>query len=72
MRGHVGSVVLLHGTHVFPDRHAAGEPGSAFDDTPEWLYTVEFDGAELWGPQAEPGTRVSVDAWEPYLEPVAG
>ena len=72
VRGHVGSVVLLHGTHVFPDRHAAGEPGSAFDDTPEWLYTVEFDGAELWGPQAEPGTRVSVDAWEPYLEPVAG
>jgi len=69
VRGHVGSVVLVHGTHVFPDRHAAAEPGTAFDDGPEWLYTVEFDGSELWGPQAEAGTRVSVDAWEPYLEP---
>jgi len=69
VRGHLGTVVRVHGAHVFPDRHAAGEAGAAFDDAPEWLYTVEFDGAELWGPQAEAGTRVSVDAWEPYLEP---
>jgi nitrile hydratase len=27
-----------------------------------------FDGAELWGDDAAPGLRVSVDAWQPYLE----
>lgn len=69
VRGRVGTIVLAHGGHVFADRHASTAPGQAFDDRPEWLYTVEFEGRELWGPSAEPGTRVSVDAWEPYLEP---
>lgn len=71
VRGHTGTVTLVHGHHVFADRHAATAPGEPFDDRPEWLYTVVFDGADLWGPQAEPGTQVSVDAWEPYLEPAA-
>ena len=71
VRGHVGTVTIVHGCHVFADRHAATAPGEPFDDRPEWLYTVVFDGADLWGPQAEPGTQVSVDAWEPYLETVA-
>jgi nitrile hydratase len=35
----------------------------------EWLYTVVFDGRELWGPDAEDGTSVSIEAFEPYLEP---
>jgi nitrile hydratase beta subunit len=69
VRGHVGTIVLVHGGHVFADRHASTAPGEPFDDRPEWLYTVEFDGRELWGPAAEVGTKVSVDAWEPYLEP---
>lgn len=69
VRGHVGTVALLHGAHVFADRHAVQAPGRPFDDSPEWLYTVEFDGRELWGPDAEAGLCVSVDAWEPYLEP---
>jgi len=68
VRGRVGTVSLVHGAHVFADRHAVDWPGG-FDDRPEWLYTVAFAGAELWGPQAEPGTVVSVDAWEPCLEP---
>lgn len=71
VRGHVGTVTLVHGCHVFADRHASTAPGAPFDDRPEWLYTVVFDGAELWGPDAEPGTQVSVDAWEPYLEAAA-
>jgi nitrile hydratase subunit beta len=70
VRGHVGTVVLVHGRQVFADRHAATAPGAPFDDRPEWLYTVEFAGQTLWGADAEPGTSVSVDAWEPYLEPV--
>ncbi len=61
--GRVGTVERVHGAHVFPDTHAhdGGEQ-------PQWLYTVVFDAADLWD-DAEPGQRVSVDAWEPYLEP---
>jgi hypothetical protein len=29
---------------------------------------VVFDGVELWGPDADPTVRVSIDAFEPYLE----
>jgi nitrile hydratase len=29
---------------------------------------VTFDGRELWGEASDPGLKVSVDAWEPYLE----
>jgi nitrile hydratase len=71
VRGHVGTVSLVHGAHVFADRHAASPPGQPFDEAPTWLYTVVFDGAALWGDDAEPGTSMSVDAWEPYLEPAA-
>lgn len=62
--GRQGVVERLHGTHVFADRHAQGLGESA-----QWLYTVAFDAAELWGPGAAPGLRVSVDAWDAYLEP---
>ena len=70
VRGHAGTVTRLHGEHVFADRHAVALPGGTFDESPAWLYTVVFDGTELWGPHAEAGTQVSVDAWEPYLESV--
>ena len=68
VRGHVGTVALVHGAHLYPDRHAA-HPRPPFDQTPEWLYTVVFEGRELWGDAAEAGQQVSVDAWEPYLVP---
>jgi nitrile hydratase subunit beta len=64
VRGHVGLVERVHGCHVFPDS-AAQEAG----ENPQWLYTVVFDGAELWGPETDPTVRVSIDAFEPYLEP---
>ena len=38
-------------------------------DNPQWLYTVVFDGTELWGPDADPTSKISIDAFEPYLEP---
>ena len=37
---------------------------------PEWLYTVTFENRELWGPDADPTVRVSVEAFESYLEAV--
>jgi nitrile hydratase subunit beta len=63
-RGHIGEIERVHGCHVFPDRHAYG------DEDPQWLYTVRFDATELWGPDADPRSTVSFDAFEPYLEPV--
>lgn len=64
VRGHVGVIERVIGFHVFPDSNAQGG-----GENPQWLYTVRFGGAELWGLDGDPTTAVSVDAWEPYLEP---
>lgn len=63
VRGHLGTIELLHGCHVFPDTNALGQ-----GENPQWLYTVSFAGPELWGADADPTVKVSVDAWESYLE----
>ena len=63
VRGHVGVVERDHGCHVFPDTAATGA-----GENPQWLYTVVFDGGELWGPDADPTVKISIDAFEPYLE----
>jgi nitrile hydratase len=62
-RNRVGEIVRIVGCHVFPDSNAinAGED-------PHWLYTVRFDGRELWGEDSDPTVRVCIEAWEPYLE----
>ena len=64
VRGHVGVVERIQGCHVFPDSVAidAGE-------NPQWLYTVVFDGRDLWGEASDSTVKVSVEAFEPYLEP---
>jgi nitrile hydratase len=62
-RGKVGVVERINGCHVFPDTNAHGK-----GDNPQWLYTVVFDGAELWGPDGDPTLKVSIEAFEPYLE----
>ena len=64
-RGKTGVVERFHGAHVFADAHAHG-----LGEQPRWLYTVVFDGRELWGSAAASNLRVSIDAWEPYLEAV--
>ncbi len=64
VRGHVGIVELVHGCHVFPDSVAIDQ-----GENPQWLYTVVFDSRELWGDDADPTLKVSIDAFEPYLEP---
>lgn len=62
-RGRVGTIARLHGCHVLADAHAQG-----LGEQPEPLYTVVFDGRDLWGDEAAPGLQVSVDAWQSYLE----
>ncbi len=61
-RGQLGRIERVLGAHVFADTHAQG-----LGEQPQWLYTVVFDGAALWGSGA--ALQVSIDAWEPYLEP---
>jgi nitrile hydratase len=63
-RGRVGTVVRVLGGHVYADAHAQG-----LGEDPQWLYTIAFEAGELWPDAAEPQRRVSIDAWEPYLEP---
>jgi nitrile hydratase subunit beta len=62
VRGHVGTIECVRGCHVFPDAVVAGR-----GEEPDWLYTVVFDGRELWGENGDPTLKVSVEAWEPYL-----
>jgi nitrile hydratase len=81
-RGRSGVIESIRGCHVFPDtaagqagaghvdtgQAATGESGGGQDAEAHWLYTVVFDGRELWGDGADTGLKVSIDAWEPYLE----
>ncbi len=62
--GQIGRIVKCHGAHVLPDSNAHG-----LGEAPEWLYSVEFAAAELWGPDTEnPDDTMTLDAWESYLE----
>jgi nitrile hydratase subunit beta len=63
-RDKTGVVEYVRGFHVFPDSIAVGT-----GEDPHWLYTVLFDARELWGESADPTTKVSIEAWEPYLGP---
>ena len=48
-RDKVGTVELIHGCHAYPDSVASGR-----GDDPQWLYTVVFDGREIWGAGRRP------------------
>ena len=62
-RGKTGLVEAIRGCHVFPDTAAVGG-----GENPQWLYTVVFAARELWGEAADPAVKVSIDAFEPYLD----
>ncbi len=63
VRGRLGVIELNHGAQVYPD--AASVDGR---ESPQWLYTVVFTSQELWGPDGDPTMKISIDAFEPYLE----
>ena len=63
-RGKHGTVEAVRGCHVFPDTAAIGA-----GENPQWLYTVVFSGRELWGEEADPSIKLSIEAFEPYLVP---
>jgi nitrile hydratase len=64
-RCRVGTIECVRGCHVFPDTVAIGK-----GENPQWLYTLLFEGRELWGENCQPGLKVSIEAFEPYLEAV--
>jgi nitrile hydratase subunit beta len=64
-REKVGVIERCQGCHMYPDSVA-----SNLGDNPQWLYTVVFDGRELWGPDGDSNLKVSIEAFEPYLEAV--
>ena len=57
-----GQVIAVHGAWVFPDANAHGK-----GEDPKHLYTVCYQGADLWGPSAEEGVMLNIDLFEPYL-----
>jgi nitrile hydratase len=59
-----GVVEAVREGFVFPDSNAHHR-----GENPQWVYTVVFDGKEIWGEGADPTLSVSIDAWESYLEP---
>lgn len=62
--GRRGTIAHVRAAYVFPDSNAHGR-----GESPQHLYNVRFDGAELWGADAESGTALHIDLFEPYLEP---
>jgi len=62
----VGTIILHHGGHVFPDVSA-----TLAGDAPQHLYTVQFSAQDLWGERASSGHSVCADLWESYLAPAA-
>jgi nitrile hydratase len=63
-RGKHGVIARVHGAYPFADTVASG-----LGENPQYVYSVRFDGQELWGDDAEPNTVVYLDLWESYLEP---
>ena len=57
-----GTIVRVHGVHVFPDTNARGD-----GEQPQWLYGVRFEARDLWGADTT-AAAVLVDCFEPYLE----
>jgi nitrile hydratase subunit beta len=64
-RGRAGTIECVRGCHVFPDSVAIGK-----GENPQWLYTLRFEGRELWGESCDPNLKVSIEAFEPYLEAI--
>ena len=62
--GKPGVITAHLGAMLLPDARAAGHRAR-----PQHLYTVAFQGSDLWGEDAEAETEARMDLYEPYLEP---
>jgi len=60
-----GVINRVYSADPLPDTNAHG-----LGEHRQPVYSVRFDGRELWGAAAEPNTTVAIDLWECYLEPI--
>jgi nitrile hydratase len=65
VRGKVGRVLKNLGSFGLPDTRAHG-----LGENPQHVYSVRFDGRELWGPQGGSKDAVILDMYDAYLDPV--
>jgi len=61
-RGRRGTIVADHGVFLYPDTYATeGDP------KPQHVYSVRFEGTEIWGKAADPKSAIHLDLFEDYL-----
>ena len=65
VQGKRGVVSAIYAAYDVPDENPGDEVAPA-----QHLYSVRFDGAEVWGASAESDTALYIDMWEGYLEPI--
>ena len=64
VRGKKGEIAGAYGVFIFPDSNAMGQ-GKA----PQHLYSVRFEGTEVWGENSPAREALYLDLWDSYLEP---
>ena len=64
IRGKRGKIARDHGVFAFPDTSVSG-----VHSDPQHVYSVRFEGEELWGADANVRTSVYIDLFDNYLEP---
>ena len=65
-RGKRGTVETDNGVWGLQD---TDENGQRLGNFRQHVYTVRFEGEELWGARAAPRDAVYIDMWEEYIEP---
>jgi nitrile hydratase len=63
LRAKTGRIEAVHAAFPLADARAAGDPAAPI----ETLYTVAFEGVEVWAGAAEPNTVYHAELWESYL-----
>jgi len=62
-----GTIEVVHGAYALPDERARGV--DLLTCRKETLYTVVFEGREVWRELTAERLSVSADLWDSYLEP---
>ena len=65
--GRTGTIEAVHGIYALPDERSRGVTLASC--TKEVLYTVVFNGREVWRERCSEPLSISADLWDSYLEP---
>ena len=64
IRGKTGTITRDHGVFAFPDTSTSG-----VHEDPQHVYSVRFEGEELWGKDANAKSSLYIDLFDNYLVP---